>query len=194
MNHPFSTLSLSFLSLCLTIVACLKGYDGVKSRVNCWPTALCSFGAIILYIIMSGNRQKERQKGHFVNTYRYSNMQHQSLSSLLISLLFLVQASYCKNSSQNLKRSHNCGPRLKNKLNFGGLKLFFLMRRETYFRLLVTWTSSDLINLKSIKLSKLLPRRNSSISTPTLNLCQFSALSIYHEKKTHTVRRNLFTT
>lgn len=70
------TTSFFSLSPCLTIVAGLRGYEGVKSTVDCWPAALCSSGAMILSIYVRKHRWKERHRRRFVNTYRHSNTKH----------------------------------------------------------------------------------------------------------------------
>lgn len=61
------TVSFLSLSLCLTIVACLKGYEGVKNTMNCWPAALSSSGAIILSAYcMSENTDRKREREHIL--------------------------------------------------------------------------------------------------------------------------------
>lgn len=63
-----------YLSEYLTAAACLKGYDGVKSRANCWPAALRDSVSVILFTWARKRRETERWRRHLVNIFRYSNV------------------------------------------------------------------------------------------------------------------------
>lgn len=73
LSPPVSRLFTSAcLCLVLTVVACLKGYEGARGAVNRWPTAPCNSRAVISSVYV----RKRRQTRRIVNTPWYGKVEH----------------------------------------------------------------------------------------------------------------------
>lgn len=81
-------------SLLLTLVACFKGYEGVKSTMSYWSTAMCSCRALYC-IFIAGNTETETEGRlcRYIQIKQYKSLNVHELDSC--HHYFLSYFSYC---------------------------------------------------------------------------------------------------
>lgn len=120
-------------SLLLTLVACFKGYEGVKSTMSYWPTAMCSCRALYC-IFIAGNTETETEGRlcRYIQIKQYKSLNVHKLDSC--HHYFLSYFSYCfffcqtVTEKKHFKELSQFCWRLERKLNLEVLELFFPMR------------------------------------------------------------------
>lgn len=118
-------------SLLLTLVACFKGYEGVKTTMSYWPTAMCSCRALYC-IFIAGNTETEGRLCRYIQIKQYKSLNVHKLDSC--HHYFLSYFSYCfffcqtVTEKKHFKELSQFCWRLERKLNSEELELFFPMR------------------------------------------------------------------
>lgn len=89
------------LSLLLTLVACFKGYEGVKSTMRYCPTAMCSCRALYC-IFIAGNTETEGRLCRYIQIKQYKSLNVHKLDSChhyfypIFPIVFFLSDSYWK--------------------------------------------------------------------------------------------------